>query len=39
MPPDPVVTTRDLPRMWKRAALAALTLAAAIAAATLGSHP
>ncbi|AGZ43854.1 4Fe-4S dicluster domain-containing protein [Actinoplanes friuliensis] len=29
LPPDPVVTTRDLPAMWKRAGLAALTMAAA----------
>jgi formate dehydrogenase iron-sulfur subunit len=28
LPPDPVVTTRDLPDMWKRAALAALAMAA-----------
>jgi formate dehydrogenase iron-sulfur subunit len=26
LPPDPVVTTQDLPRMWRRAGLAALTL-------------
>ena len=36
LPPDPVVTTRDLPSMWKHAAVAALSLAAAIAAAALG---
>jgi formate dehydrogenase iron-sulfur subunit len=29
LPPDPIVTTRDLPAMWKRAGLAALTMAAA----------
>ena len=29
LPPDPVVTTRDLPAMWKRAGLAALAMAAA----------
>ena len=23
LPPDPVVTTRDLPRMWRHAAVAA----------------
>ncbi|MCE7552990.1 4Fe-4S dicluster domain-containing protein [Streptomyces thermodiastaticus] len=28
LPPDPVVTTRDLPAMWKQAALAAVSLAA-----------
>jgi formate dehydrogenase iron-sulfur subunit len=33
LPPDPVVTTRDLPAMWRHAALAALGLAAAGAAA------
>jgi formate dehydrogenase iron-sulfur subunit len=36
LPPDPVVTTRDLPAMWKRAALAAAGLAAAVAASVLG---
>ncbi|MFD0823858.1 4Fe-4S dicluster domain-containing protein, partial [Micromonospora zhanjiangensis] len=29
LPPDPVVTTRDLPDMWRRAGLAAATMAAA----------
>jgi formate dehydrogenase iron-sulfur subunit len=29
LPPDPVVTTRDLPSMWRHAAAAAATLAAA----------
>ncbi len=33
LPPDPVVTTRDLPRMWKAAAGAALGLVCAVAAA------
>ncbi|PZG02939.1 4Fe-4S dicluster domain-containing protein [Micromonospora deserti] len=33
LPPDPVVTTRDLPRMWRRAAVAALTMAGAALAA------
>ncbi|MFF5533586.1 4Fe-4S dicluster domain-containing protein [Streptomyces cinerochromogenes] len=28
LPPDPVVTTRDLPAMWRQAALAAVSLAA-----------
>src|SRR5690606_14541270 len=28
LPPDPVVTTRDLPAMWRRAAQAAVALAA-----------
>lgn len=36
LPPDPVVTTRDLPSMWKSAALAAASLAAGAAAAFLG---
>ncbi|GAA2711814.1 4Fe-4S dicluster domain-containing protein [Micromonospora olivasterospora] len=38
LPPDPVVTTRDLPRMWKRAGLAALAMAAAAVAAFVGGH-
>jgi formate dehydrogenase iron-sulfur subunit len=38
LPPDPVVTTRDLRRMWKRAGLAAATLlAGAIAVFGAGS--
>jgi formate dehydrogenase iron-sulfur subunit len=36
LPPDPVVTTRDLPEMWRRAGAAALTMAAAVAVAFLG---
>lgn len=36
LPPDPVVTTRDLPKMWKRAGLAALAMAAAAVAAFAG---
>jgi formate dehydrogenase iron-sulfur subunit len=36
LPPDPVVTTRDLPRMWRHAAAAAAGLAVAVAAACLG---
>ncbi|MFG1649382.1 4Fe-4S dicluster domain-containing protein [Micromonospora sp. NPDC049275] len=39
LPPDPVVTTRDLPAMWKHAGLAALTMAAATAVAFLGRRP
>ncbi|MFD9289524.1 4Fe-4S dicluster domain-containing protein [Streptomyces sp. NPDC060030] len=31
MPPDPVVTTRDLPAMWRHAGIAALSLAAGAA--------
>jgi formate dehydrogenase iron-sulfur subunit len=33
LPPDPVVTTRDLPRMWALAGVAAAALAAGIAGA------
>ena len=33
LPPDPVVTTRDLPQMWKSAALAGAALLAGAAAA------
>ena len=36
LPPDPVVTTRDLPRMWWHAAAATAGLAVAAAAACLG---
>ncbi|HET6187568.1 MAG TPA: 4Fe-4S dicluster domain-containing protein [Trebonia sp.] len=32
LPPDPVVTTRDLPSMWRHVGAAAVTLAAATAA-------
>jgi formate dehydrogenase iron-sulfur subunit len=39
LPPDPVVTTRDLPRMWRKAGLAALTLLAGAAAAFAGRKP
>jgi len=39
LPPDPVVTTRDLPSMWKHAGVAALTMAAAAAVAFLGRRP
>ncbi len=38
MPPDPVVTTRDLPAMWRQAGLAALTLAAGAALSFLGGR-
>jgi formate dehydrogenase iron-sulfur subunit len=36
LPPDPVVTTKDLPDMWKRAGIAALAMAASVAVAFLG---
>ena len=39
LPPDPVVTTRDLPAMWKRAGWAALAMAAATVAAFAGRRP
>jgi formate dehydrogenase iron-sulfur subunit len=38
-PPDPVVTTADLPRMWKHAGLAALGLLVAAASAFVGRRP
>ena len=37
LPPDPVVTTRDLPAMWKRAGLAGAAMLAAAAAAFVGA--
>jgi formate dehydrogenase iron-sulfur subunit len=37
-PPDPVVTTRDLPRMWRHALLAAAGVVATVAASFLGSR-
>jgi formate dehydrogenase iron-sulfur subunit len=36
LPPDPVVTTKDLPDMWKKAGIAALTMAASVVVAFLG---
>jgi formate dehydrogenase iron-sulfur subunit len=33
LPPDPVVTTRDLPEMWRRVGLAAVTAVAGVAVA------
>jgi len=38
LPPDPVVTTRDLPKMWRKAGLAALAMAGAAVAAFLGGY-
>jgi formate dehydrogenase iron-sulfur subunit len=38
LPPDPVVTTRDLPSMWRLAGLAACSLAAGVAAAFVGGR-
>jgi formate dehydrogenase iron-sulfur subunit len=39
LPPDPVVTTRDLPAMWRRVGVAALSLAAGVATAFIGRRP
>jgi formate dehydrogenase iron-sulfur subunit len=39
LPPDPVVTTRDLPAMWKHAGAAAATLAAVAVAAFAAALP
>ena len=39
LPPDPVVTTRDLPRMWRTAALAAAGMLAGAVAAFGGRRP
>jgi len=38
LPPDPVVTTRDLPRMWRHAAAAAGSLIAAAAVACVAGR-
>ncbi len=38
LPPDPVVTTRDLPRMWRHVATAGATLAAGALAACLAGR-
>jgi formate dehydrogenase iron-sulfur subunit len=37
LPPDPVVTTHDLPSMWRHAAVAALSVAVGIAASFVGT--
>jgi len=39
LPPDPVVTTRDLPSMWRWAGAAAAVLAAGVAVAFAGPRP
>ncbi|WP_182875109.1 MULTISPECIES: 4Fe-4S dicluster domain-containing protein [unclassified Microbispora] len=39
LPPDPVVTTRDLPAMWRWAGGAALALAAGVAVCFAGRKP
>ncbi|WP_062204077.1 4Fe-4S dicluster domain-containing protein [Streptomyces sp. NBRC 109706] len=38
LPPDPQVTTRDLPRMWRHAGAAALTLLGGVAAVCTLTH-
>ena len=38
LPPDPVVTTRDLPRMWRHVAIAAAAVAAGGLIASLGGR-
>jgi formate dehydrogenase iron-sulfur subunit len=38
LPPDPIVTTRDLPTMWKHVAVAAAGLVAGIVAASIGGR-
>jgi formate dehydrogenase iron-sulfur subunit len=38
LPPDPIVTTKDLPAMWKKAGLAALTMLAGAAASFIGGR-
>lgn len=39
LPPDPVVTTKDLPRMFNRAGVAALALLAGAAVSFIGRRP
>ena len=38
LPPDPVVTTRDLPEMWRAAGVAAATMVGLVAAALFGGR-
>ncbi len=38
LPPDPVATTRDLPRMWRNAAIAAVGLLGAVGASFAGGR-
>ncbi|MBE2998094.1 4Fe-4S dicluster domain-containing protein [Nocardiopsis sp. HNM0947] len=38
LPPDPVVTTRDLPSMWRHAGAAAVVMLAGVAATFLGGR-
>jgi formate dehydrogenase iron-sulfur subunit len=39
LPPDPIVTTKDLPQMWRWAGAAAAVLAAGVAVAFAGRRP
>jgi formate dehydrogenase iron-sulfur subunit len=39
LPPDPVVTTRDVPQMWRWAGVAAAVLSAGVVAAFAGRRP
>ncbi|MDB1090046.1 4Fe-4S dicluster domain-containing protein [Streptomyces sp. ACA25] len=39
LPPDPVVTTRDLPSMWRHALVAALGVTVSVAVSFLGRGP
>jgi formate dehydrogenase iron-sulfur subunit len=39
LPPDPVVTTRDLPQIWSWVGVAAVTVVAGVAAAFAGRRP
>ncbi len=38
LPPDPIVTTRDLPAMWKSAGAAAVMMVGVALSAVLGSR-
>lgn len=38
LPPDPIVPTKDLPAMWKRAGVAGLAMAAAVVVSFLGGR-
>ncbi|MEU4692431.1 4Fe-4S dicluster domain-containing protein [Actinoplanes sp. NPDC023714] len=38
LPPDPIVTTKELPAMWKRAGVAGLAMAAAVVVSFLGGR-
>ena len=38
LPPDPIVTTRDLPAMWRNVAIAATGMLAGLAATFLGGR-